>query len=247
MSIERLERTRIGIITPDDAVNDDEYWMYVGGDVTLLIDRYRTPERFAPISAEMVSSYSQLDLLADCAETLRITRPQAIAFFCNSCSFVGGVGSDLEICRRIQDTVGVPATTISTEQVEALRNLGIKRVAVGAPYSKEVTARFHSFLEQHDIEVVSSRSLGLSAEWEIGNAVESVWSDLATSVDHPDAEGIVLACSGIRTAKVTEFVEARLRKPLISAPGAGLWHALRLANYRRPIHDRGVLFEKYLF
>ena len=38
--MERFERTRIGIITPDDAVNDDEYWEYVNEDVTLLIDRY---------------------------------------------------------------------------------------------------------------------------------------------------------------------------------------------------------------
>jgi maleate isomerase len=171
----RHERTRIGIITPDDAVNDDEYWQYVNDDVTLLLDRYRTAQRFEPISPRMVASYGDLDLLAECAETLRITRPQAVVFFCNSCSFVGGAGADLAICRRIQEAAGAPGSTVSTAQVQALRALGVKRVAVGAPYREEVTVCFHRFLEQHGFEVVSSKSLGMLAEWDIGNAAPSVW------------------------------------------------------------------------
>lgn len=246
MTRRHLERCRIGIVTPDDAVNDDEYWKYVGPDVTLLVDRYRTSQRSDPISVDMVASYGQLDLLADCAETLRICRPQSIAFFCNSCSFVEGAAKEAEMRRRISEAGGAPATTISNAQVEALQTLGVKRVAVGAPYVASVTERLHRFLDEHAVTVVSSKSLGLLAEWDIGNAHESVWVDLAREVDHPQAEAIVLACSGIRTAEVMSLIESQCGKPVVSAPAAGLWHALRLAGYSRPIPDRGVLFERYL-
>src|SRR5262245_11677163 len=125
--MERKEKTRIGIITPDDSVNDDEYWEYANEDVTLIIDRYRTPARFDPISPEMVADYGKFSLLEDCAETLLITRPQALAFFCNSCSFIQGVGVDLEMCRHMEKAGGAPATTTTTAQVDALRALGASR------------------------------------------------------------------------------------------------------------------------
>lgn len=244
--MENSHRTRIGIITPDDAVNDDEYWRYVNDDVTLLIDRYRTPERFAPINPGMVASYGNVDLLADCAETLRITRPHAIVFFCNSCSFVGGKASNLHICERIAKAGGTPATTISMAQIEALRVLGFRKVAVGAPYTGEVTQYLHRFLNEYEVEVVSSRSLDMEAEWSIGNASPSLWRRLAHEIDHPAAECLLLACSGIRTAPVIERIEKELQKPVISAPAAGIWHALRLAGYSRPVTGRGILLSHYL-
>lgn len=239
-------RTRIGIITPDDAVNDDEYWRFVNDDVTILLDRYRTPQRFAPIDPGMVSSYGALDLLADAAETLRITRPQAIAFFCNSCSFVGGKQANLDICRTITEGGQAPGTTISLAQVEALRVLGARKVAIGAPYSEEVTSHLHRFLREYDFEVISSKSLGMTTEWQIGNSEPSVWERLARDVNSSEADCILLACSGIRTSSILEELEQELGKPIISAPAAGIWHALRLADYSRPVTGRGVLLANHL-
>ncbi len=244
--MDNLNRTRIGIITPDDAVNDDEYWRFVNDDVTLLIDRYRTPERFAPINPGMVASYGNLDLLADCAETLRITRPDALVFFCNSCSFVGGKASNLEICKAIAKAGAAPGTTISMAQVEALQTLRARRVAIGAPYDEDVTRHLQRFLNEYGFEVVSSRSLGMKTEWEIGNTPAAVWQRLALEIDRPDADAVLLACSGIRTAAVIESTETELNKPVISAPAAGIWHALKLAGYSRPVTGRGMLLSRYL-
>lgn len=238
-------KTRIGIITPDDAINDDEYWQYVNDDVTLLIDRYRTPARFDPISPQMVASYGEFSLLEDCAETLRITRPQALAFFCNSCSFVHGIGVDQEMCRRMERVAGVPATTTTTAQVDALRTLGVDHVAIGAPYGEDVTLKLRSFLEQSGFKVTSAKWLGLTTEWEIGNAEPSVWYGLARETNASDAECLLLACTGIRTAPVIAQVESELGKPLISAPAVTVWRALRLAGYHAPVHNRGVLLERY--
>jgi hypothetical protein len=73
-------RARIGLVTPDDAVNDDEYWEYLPEGVTLFFTRYRTATRFDPISPEMVDQYAELAPILDAAETLRITRPNYVVF-----------------------------------------------------------------------------------------------------------------------------------------------------------------------
>ena len=238
-------RARIGLLTPDDAVNDDEYWQYLPEGVSLIFTRYRTETRFEPISPGMVDSYAKLEPILDAAETLRITRPKAIVFLCNSCSFVRGVGSDLKIAGAVQRAVDIPATTISTAQVEALKTLEVHRVAVAAPYPAEVTQLLVKFLEGHGFEVTDSQSAEMETEWQIGNSPPSVWYNLAREVDNPSAECVLLACSGIRTAAIMEPLEKDLGKPVVSAPAVSIWAALRLGGVKAPVLERGVLLAEY--
>src|SRR5829696_4932485 len=96
-------RARIGVISPDDGINDDEFWAYLPERVNLLFIRYRTGKRFEPISSDMVDSYADLEVLRDAAETLKITLPSAVLFGCNSCSFVRGAGYDRRIIQVLRE------------------------------------------------------------------------------------------------------------------------------------------------
>ncbi len=238
-------RARIGLVTPDDAVNDDEYWKYLPEGVSLLFTRYRTATRFDPISPQMVDQYAELAPILDAAETLRITRPKAVVFLCNSCSFVRGPSGSQAIAEGIQQAAQAPATTISAAQVHALKTLGVKRVAVAAPYPPEVTQLLIKFLNEHGFEVTGSRSAGSETEWQIGNSSPSVWYDLAREVDSPEAECVLIACSGIRTAAIMDPLENDLGKPVVSAPAVSIWAALRMAGVQEKLAGRGILFSQY--
>jgi maleate isomerase len=238
-------RARIGVVSPDDAINDDEFWQYLPERVNLLFTRYRTNQRFEPISSAMVDTYAETGPLRDAAETLRITRPNAVFFCCNSCSFVRGPGYDLKIIEAIEKGAQAPATTITTAQVEALRLLGLQRVGVGGPYPQELTDRLGTFLTGSGFQVTGTFGLGMKSEWEIGNADPSVWCDLARRVNSPEAQGIVLACSGIRTSPILDDLEAELGKPVISAPAVVMWRALRMAGIQDRIPGRGQLLANY--
>ncbi len=238
-------RARIGLVTPDDAVNDDEYWEYLPEGVSLIFTRYRTATRFDPISPQMVDQYAELAPILDAAETLRITRPKAVVFLCNSCSFVRGPSGSQAIAEGIQRVVQAPATTISAAQVHALKTLGVKRVAVAAPYPPEVTQLLVKYLNEEGFEVTGSRSAGLETEWQIGNSSPSVWYNLACEADSPTAECILLACSGIRTAAIMEPLESDLGKPVVSAPAVSIWAALRMAGVQATLPGRGILFSQY--
>jgi maleate isomerase len=238
-------RTRIGIVSPDDGINDDEFWSYAPPGVTLLWTRYRTTKRFEPISVDMVGAYGERSIVEDAARTLAITRPHAVGFSCNSCTFVHGPEADAQIRAGITGACGCPATTVTHAQVEGLRALEVRRVALGAPYRPQVTARLEAYLAHLGFTVVASQSLGLDTEWQIGNTPAARWLQLAREIDRPDGQAIVLACSGIRTADVHEQIERELRKPLVSAPAVLVWHCLRLAGANAKLTGRGVLLEKH--
>lgn len=238
-------RNRIGIICPDDGVNDDEYWQYLPETVSLLWTRYSTSNRFKPISVDMVGSYGDLTIIEDSALTLQITRPEVVVFCCNSCGFVHGEAGDRRVRDGIAKAAGCPAISVTSSQLRALEVLGVRRVAVGGPYPADVTAKLVELLEEAGYTVTKTQSLGMTTEWQIGNSPPSVWADLATDLAGGGAECVLLACSGIRTAPVIENTENTLGIPIISAPAVTMWHAMRTIGVKDSVPGRGVLLGQY--
>lgn len=231
----------MGVISPDDGINDDEYRHFTPESVTLLWTRYRASLAGDPVSIEMVSSYGDLDLIRAAAETLKICRLDAAVLACNSCSFVRGHNADREIREVISDAIGADATTVTHSQIEALKALGVHRVAVGAPYTAEVTDKLRTYLEDAGFEVTEVRALEMLSEWRIGNTPSSIWLETAKEVDSPRAEAILLACSGIRTFDMIERAETEVGKPVVAAPAAVMWHGMRLAGVKTPVEGVGCL------
>ena len=126
--------------------------------------------------------------------------------------------------------------------MEALRILGVKRVAVVAPYTPEVTEKLIQYLHASEFIVTRSTSRQFISEWEIGNATPSVWYELAQEANTSDAEAVLLACSGIRASDILDRLEADLGKPVVSAPAAVIWHALRLVGLDWQMTGPGRLF-----
>jgi maleate isomerase len=238
-------RGRIGILYPDDGVNDDEFWLYLPEGVSLLMTRYRPATSGQPIAPEMLAAYADIDTLTQAARTLTVTRPVSVAFCCNSCSFIGGPGSAERIRTRIAEETETEATTTTTAQLAAIKTLGVDRVAIGAPYTMTVTEKLTGVLEAEGVQVTNVKALGLTSEWAIGNSELATWYQLAQDVDTPETEAIVLACGGIRTAEIMDALEDDLGKPIISAPAVSIWHALRLAGIEDRVNGRGRLFREH--
>ena len=161
--IHEILDARIGVLCPDDSINDDEFWACLPKEessfkANFLFTRYRTPKRFDPISIQMVETYSDLDMLYDAAVTLSITHPSVVLLACNSASFVKGVGNDQKIIEAMERGAKAPATTISTAQVEALKLIGFQRVAIAGPYPQAVTERLADFLKGNGFEVTAVAS-----------------------------------------------------------------------------------------
>ena len=76
-------------------------------------------------------------------------------------SFLKGLGYDREVSKRITDGTGKPATTTSTALLEALKTLGISRIALGSAYSPAVNDICAKFIEANGIKVVAKDGLNV--------------------------------------------------------------------------------------
>jgi maleate isomerase len=238
-------RGRVGIVSPDDGIVDDEYWQFVPEGVTVLVTRFTTSTRDEPISPDMVDTYADLATLRSSADALRITRPGAVGFACNSCSFVRGRGWDVRQSAALSEAAGCPATTISSAMIQALRLYGIGTVSVVAPYPAAVTERLRNYLDEHGVKVAALHTAELATEWQIGNTPPGYWYEQGRAVDRAESEAIVIACSGTRTAEIIADLEADLGKPVISATQLVMWHCLQLMKVNATSVPRGTLFSRF--
>lgn len=159
-------------------------------------------------------------------------------------SFLKGVGYDREISQRIEAASGKRATTTSTALLEALKELGVSRVALGAAYDDRVNGIAKSFLEANGYSVVHAEGLGLVDNLIVGRLESSSARDLARKIDRPDAEAIVLACTNWKTMDVLEELEQELGKPVISTTQVSIWSALRMIGETNPISGYGRLLRQ---
>jgi maleate cis-trans isomerase len=116
--------------------------------------------------------------------------------------------------------------------VEALRALGIRRIALVTPYLDAINEAECTFLQGHGLEMTAVRGLGLS-----GQAIREVSPEeiaaLVRDADSPDAEAVFVSCTDFRAFEVIDTLERALRKPVLSSNQVTLWGILR-ALQRKP-------------
>ena len=226
-------QTRIGVIYPGDGALDQELWQFAPASVSLHLTRTRLAS--APITKSMIETMVAQSDIEICAEALSPIKPAVVTYACTSGSFIKGRMGEEQLLKRIHAASGSLASTTSTAIVAACRALGLTNVSVAAPYVPEVTRCLGTFLVEHGLEVCSISQLGL--EGDIVDVDETTVMKLAHEVDHPDAQGIVISCTNLRTLGAIPMLEEALGKPVISANQATIWHACELAGVSWDLHE----------
>ena len=182
---------------------------------------------------------TMVDHIAGSVELLAMVKPDIIVVAHTATSYYLGRAREAELLARLSAATGIRVVTAFGSVVAALERLGVRRVALGAPYSAETTAQGHAHLEAHGFAVVRSQNLkGVTNIYD--ETAERAYV-LARSVDAPEAEAVFLSGTGMPTLPVIEMLEQDLKKPVISSASAMMWHALRSCGVGQPIPGYGRL------
>jgi maleate isomerase len=212
-------RARIGIIQPGDAMLDHEFFECAPPNVSVHLTRTEYPVELTP--PERVLALATSRHIEEAAKTFRVIKP-------------------MDISSRISGVLGVPATTTSTGVVAGLRALGVKRIAVLAPYVEAVASKLVEFLSASGFTVVHRKAVGL----QLGYPDVPPWEvyRFAREAFVPSAEALFISCTNFRSLEVIAALEGDTGRPALSANQCTMWHALRLAGIREPLPSLGRLF-----
>jgi maleate isomerase len=218
----------VGVVAPFDFVLDHEYWRWAPAGVSVYITR--TPYREQQVGIEMARQLSQDAILAAATRELKVANPVVTAFACTSGSFVEGLAGEAR-CRCVMEKAGARrALTTSGALLDALRALGVARLAVATPYDAATSERLLDFLVEADVAVPSCAFGGLKGN--IFRLAPTSVRQLVTAADDDHADAVFVSCTNVGTFDLLADLERELHKPVLSANQVTMWACLRTAGVR---------------
>jgi maleate isomerase len=199
-----------------------------------------------------------------CARELADARVDVVAYACLIAIMAEGPGAHESAEARLSHTLEdagcpCPVTSSAGALVRCLQGLGVRRIGIVAPYVRLLTDMVCGYLAGYGIEVVSSVSLEVADNIEVGRLDPAELVHHASSLELGDAEALVLsACVqmpslptlqaageafGIpvvsaATATAAEVLALLGEEPTVSGSGAALGGALASSRSTGPAQDR---------
>ena len=233
-------RARLGfLVPPGNPTVETEMIELAPTGVSLHFQRMVARGVGGSLDGQSERNQMMIDNLESSVELLAMVEPNVIVLAHTATSYHLGRDREAALLDRLREVSGIPIVTAFGAVLRALHRLDVKRLALGAPYSAEVTLQGKAHLEAHGFEVVNFANLkGVTNIYE--ETAERAYR-LARSIDVETAEAVFLTGTGMPTLPVLELLEQDLQKPVISSASAMMWHALRLAGVRQPIPGYGRL------
>jgi maleate isomerase len=211
-------------------------------------------ERFTFHSARMRMMHvtpeelKKMDIDSDrCALELSDARCDVMAYACLVAIMCQGPGYHLESERRLSKTIAAnkaPAPVVSSAGalVDALNELGFKKVAIITPYMKSLTQQVIDYIEDAGINVTDSISLEVSDNLEVGRLNPLNLLEHVKRLDISDADAVVLsACVQMPSLAAIQQVEDMIGKPVLSAATATVYRILKKLELAPVVPNAGYL------
>lgn len=223
-----LPQRGVGVVAPFDFALDRELWRWVPDDVSLHLTR--TPFVPVEVSLDLARLVSEHETLSEGVRTLNAIAPEVIAYACTSGSFVGGIAGERAMCEAMTRAGAVPSITTSGALLEALAELGVRRVALVTPYTVSVTRALEEYVAEAGTVVTGCAFMGLTRHiWKV--PYRDV-ADMARQAVRRAADALFISCTNLPTYDVIPQLEAELRIPVLSANQVTMWAALRRLGTR---------------
>jgi maleate cis-trans isomerase len=233
-------RARLGfLLPPGNPTVEPEMMAMAPPGVSLHFHRMVARGTPGALDGQAERNRSMVAHLDDSVEMLALVKPDIIVIAHTATSYDLGRDEEAALLSRLATSSGTRVTTAFASVAAALERLGVKRVALGAPYSAETTLKGKEHLEAHGFAVVNFDNLkGVANIYD--ETAERAYR-LARSVDRPEAEAVFLSGTGMPTIPVLDMLETDLQKPVISSNAAMMWLALRACGVMQPIAGYGRL------
>ena len=233
----RHPRGRLGfVLLGSEETAGDDLRALVPGDVGVFCTRTRLAD---PVTVENLAAVGY-DLAR--AAALLPAALDAVAYVCTSGSAVLGEEAVAQALRQGQP--GARAVSLFACAVAAMRALAIRRPALATPYLDEVNRAEARALAEEGFELQGVHGLGIGTGREMCLVEPDAILEMALAADRPQADGIFVSCSALRSVEAIKEIERRTGKPAVASNQALVWRMLRSIGVEDRIAGCGRLLRE---
>ena len=234
---------RIGfLVPPGNPTAEPEMMRLAPPGVTVHFTRMVAHGAAGSHEGQEERNRTQLAHLDENVALLAMVKPAVIVMAHTASSYTLGQKAEAALVARMEKSTGIPFLTAFGSVLKALAKLGVKRVALGAPYAYDSMLKSKAYLELHGLEVQGCGVLENVVN--IYDETPERAYELGKKVDTADAQAVFLTGVGMPTLDMLQRLERELGKPVISSASAMMWNALRTAGVKTPVEGYGRLLSQ---
>jgi maleate cis-trans isomerase len=212
-------RARIGMIIPSvNSMSEPQFNHFAPPGLAVHVARARVAGQWKRPLPEMAEE------IAGSARLLSDVAPDLIVFHCTDTSMSQGPQGEERILDIVRDATDIPAVATSRLVLEALQQLGLRKLVLLSPY--QTNQNVIDYLHATGFTVLHDVALKL-APLDFAKVTPREWVDLARRHDRPDADGIFLSCTNTTQIEAIPEIERALGKPVVNSNQAVLWGCVR--------------------
>ena len=238
-----MNRFRIGVLTPSSNTALEPLTTQILmslPEVTAHFGRFRVTE--IALSDKSQGQFDDSQIL-NAADLLTDANPSVLVWSGTSAGWLG-FEKDRNLCQRITEQTGVPASTAILSLNELLMLRGVRRLGIVSPYTGDVQQRIIDQYASLGIEVVAEVHHNIVVNYDFAKlSSEQIREDLV-KVAAAKPEAVVTYCTNLRAAQLADSFEAETGITLLDTVSTSVWGAMReLGLDASKIRGWGRLFQ----
>lgn len=232
-------RARIGYTSPPATteVFPYEFYRMAPAGVTLVLTTLAIRQMN---KAEIDSSYQ---IALDAVDAMKEARVDVMVLGGMPINAAKGLNQVDSLAAEVHARLGVPVVTSIEAQIDALRKLGARKVAVAHPFGPEQEAFFSECTAKFGFELMACEGMQRRAI-DLGLIRLEETAELVRRIKnaHPQADTLWLPCPHWACLDVIDELESALNINVVGACQAIVWKALRTAGVEDHVPNAGRLF-----
>ncbi len=182
--------------------------------------------------------------ILEAARLLADARVDVICWSGTSASWLG-FEKDRQLCARITEATGIPATTSVLALNELLAAQGARTLGLVSPYVQDVQERIVANYAGIGIDCVAERHLDLSVNFAFSEVEPDTLRRMLREVAAQRPHAMTIMCTNLHGAQLAQEMERELGIPIYDSVSTVVWRALKTIGVDpRAVAGWGRLFSE---
>jgi len=164
--------------------------------------------------------------ILDAARLLADARVDVICWSGTSASWLG-FEKDRQLCARITEATGIPATTSVLALNDLLAAQGARTLGLVSPYVEDVQQRIVANYAGIGIDCIAERHLDLTVNFAFSEVEPDTLRRMLREVAQQRPDAITIMCTNLHGAQLVDEMERELGIPIYDSVATVVWKALQ--------------------
>lgn len=219
-------RIRIGVLTPSSNTALEPLTSAMVSSlpgVTAHFSRFTVTE--ISMRDQSLNQFDDSKIL-EAARLLADAHVDVICWSGTSASWLG-FEKDRQLCARITEATGIPATTSVLALNEILEAQGARTLGLVSPYVEDVQQKIIANYHGIGIDCIAEQHLGITVNFRFGEVEPDTLRAMLRVAAQSKPDALTVMCTNLHAAQLVEELEAELGIPIYDSVATVVWKAMK--------------------